>query len=82
MSAVDRKKKTPMPEQPPEERRKNFREVPYGYTPEMAAQSLAAGFDFVSVGTDIGFLRAGTAQALATARGSPAPAAPKPIASY
>ena len=41
MSAVDRKKKTPMPEQPPEERRKNFREVPYGYTPEMAKQEAA-----------------------------------------
>lgn len=25
-----------MPEQPPEERRRNFREVPYGYTPELA----------------------------------------------
>ncbi|RLB09714.1 MAG: glutamate synthase (NADPH), homotetrameric [Deltaproteobacteria bacterium] len=26
----------PMPEQPPEERRKNFNEVPLGYTPELA----------------------------------------------
>jgi glutamate synthase (NADPH/NADH) small chain len=29
-------KKTPMPEQPPAERIKNFDEVPYGYTPEQA----------------------------------------------
>jgi glutamate synthase (NADPH/NADH) small chain len=28
--------KTPMPEQPPAERVKNFNEVPYGYTPEQA----------------------------------------------
>jgi glutamate synthase (NADPH/NADH) small chain len=28
--------KTPMPEQPPKERIKNYDEVPYGYTPEMA----------------------------------------------
>jgi glutamate synthase (NADPH/NADH) small chain len=28
--------KTPMPEQPPDERRKNYDEVPYGYTPEQA----------------------------------------------
>lgn len=29
-------KKTPMPEQPPDERTKNYDEVPYGYTPEQA----------------------------------------------
>ena len=29
-------KKTPMPEQPPAERIKNYDEVPYGYTPEQA----------------------------------------------
>lgn len=29
-------KKTPMPEQPPAERVKNYNEVPYGYTPEQA----------------------------------------------
>jgi len=29
-------KKTPMPEQPPAERVKNYDEVPYGYTPEQA----------------------------------------------
>lgn len=28
--------KQPMPEQPPEERKHNFREVPYGYPPEVA----------------------------------------------
>ena len=29
-------KKTPMPEQPPEERIHNYNEVPYGYTEEQA----------------------------------------------
>ncbi len=29
-------KKTPMPEQPPAERIKNYNEVPHGYTPEQA----------------------------------------------
>ncbi|MEO0095127.1 MAG: dihydropyrimidine dehydrogenase, partial [candidate division WOR-3 bacterium] len=29
-------KKTPMREQPPKERIKNFNEVPYGYSPEEA----------------------------------------------
>lgn len=33
-----RKKKVPMPEQPLAERTKNFREVPLGYTPEMAVE--------------------------------------------
>ncbi|MCX8128465.1 MAG: dihydropyrimidine dehydrogenase, partial [Synergistetes bacterium] len=33
-----REKKVPMPEQPPEERIKNFKEVPLGYTPEMAME--------------------------------------------
>ncbi|MFQ5428168.1 MAG: NADPH-dependent glutamate synthase [Thermodesulfobacteriota bacterium] len=41
MDPKDKKKKlsphkTPMPEQPPEERVRNFYEVPYGYTPEQA----------------------------------------------
>lgn len=40
----------------------------FGYTPEMAAQSLAAGFDFVSAGTDVGFLRSGATQTLAVVR--------------
>lgn len=31
-------KKTPMPEQPPQVRRSNFKEVSLGYTPEMAMQ--------------------------------------------
>ena len=34
-------KKTPMPVQPPEERRKNFDEVALGYTPEQAAEEAA-----------------------------------------
>ncbi|MEM1577230.1 MAG: NADPH-dependent glutamate synthase [Archaeoglobaceae archaeon] len=33
-----RETKVPMPEQPPEERIKNFKEVPLGYTPEMAME--------------------------------------------
>jgi 4-hydroxy-2-oxoheptanedioate aldolase len=48
----------------------------FGYTPEMAAQSLQAGFDFVSAGTDGNFLRAGAAQALGVARGQGTAAAP------
>ncbi|MEM3575265.1 MAG: dihydropyrimidine dehydrogenase, partial [Candidatus Bathyarchaeia archaeon] len=31
-------KKVPMAEQPPEERIRNFREVPLGYTPEQAIE--------------------------------------------
>ncbi len=44
MSAEEKKKKpiipkkTPMPEQAPEVRRRNFQEVPFGYTPEQARQ--------------------------------------------
>jgi glutamate synthase (NADPH/NADH) small chain len=34
-------KKTPIPEQPPQERRSNFKEVSLGYTPEMAMQEAA-----------------------------------------
>lgn len=37
----------------------------FGYTPQMAAQSLQGGFQFASVGTDISFIRAGVTQALA-----------------
>jgi len=54
----------------------------FGFTPEMAAQSLAVGFDFVSVGTDIGFLRAGAVQALASVRGGEPAAARKPGVNY
>jgi glutamate synthase (NADPH/NADH) small chain len=35
------KTRTPMPEQKPEERRKNFSEVPYGYSPLQAQQEAA-----------------------------------------
>jgi 4-hydroxy-2-oxoheptanedioate aldolase len=41
----------------------------FGYSPEMARDSLASGFDFASAATDISFFRAGLAQGLATARG-------------
>ena len=41
----------------------------YGYTADMAFDSLQQGFNFVSVGTDIAFLRAGAEQAMAAARG-------------
>ena len=41
----------------------------FGYSPDMARESLAAGFHFASAGTDISFFRSGMAQALATARG-------------
>ena len=34
-------KKTPIPEQPPQVRRSNFKEVSLGYTPEMAMQEAA-----------------------------------------
>jgi glutamate synthase (NADPH/NADH) small chain len=34
-------KKTPIPEQPPQERRSNFKEVSLGYTPEQAMQEAA-----------------------------------------
>jgi 4-hydroxy-2-oxoheptanedioate aldolase len=39
----------------------------FGVNPEMAAQSLADGFTFVSASTDISFFRTGAAQAIATA---------------
>lgn len=41
----------------------------FGYTAEMARQSLQSGFVFASVGTDIGFLREGSRLALADVRG-------------
>jgi glutamate synthase (NADPH/NADH) small chain len=39
--ASKRKEKVPMPEQDPKERARNFREVPLGYTPEMAIDEAA-----------------------------------------
>jgi 4-hydroxy-2-oxoheptanedioate aldolase len=56
----------------------------FGYTAEMAADSLANGFDFASIGTDISFIRTGAAQALAAARGNPQKAedAPAPRGGY
>lgn len=41
----------------------------FGYTAEMAKESLENGFHFASAGTDISFFRAGLAQGLAVARG-------------
>lgn len=41
----------------------------FGYNAEMAAESLDQGFDFVSIGSDISFLRDGLAMALTVARG-------------
>lgn len=39
----------------------------YGYTAELARTALDAGFTFASIGTDLGFLRAGAGAALGTA---------------
>jgi 2-keto-3-deoxy-L-rhamnonate aldolase RhmA len=44
----------------------------FGYNTAMAAQSLGAGFDFASAGTDGNFLRSGATQALSLVRGGPA----------
>ena len=41
----------------------------FGYSPEMARESLASGFHFASAGSDISFFRTGLVQALAKARG-------------
>ncbi|HEY3321767.1 MAG TPA: NADPH-dependent glutamate synthase [Planctomycetota bacterium] len=41
MKEVDRKHKTAMPEQPPQERVQNFREVPLGYTDELTQKEAA-----------------------------------------
>jgi len=56
----------------------------FGYTAEIAANSLESGFDFASIGTDISFLRDGAAQALAVAWGKDegATKAPAPKGGY
>jgi len=41
----------------------------FGYNAEMAEKSLADGFDFASIGSDISFLRDGVGRAMAIARG-------------
>ncbi len=41
----------------------------FGYDAAMAAQSIADGFDFASVGTDISFMREGVSRSLSIARG-------------
>jgi 4-hydroxy-2-oxoheptanedioate aldolase len=41
----------------------------FGYTPELAAMALKDGFQFVSIGTDIGFFRQGATAALEVAAG-------------
>jgi 4-hydroxy-2-oxoheptanedioate aldolase len=43
----------------------------FGYNPQTANAAKEQGFDFVSAGTDIAFLRQGAASALATASGQP-----------
>lgn len=42
----------------------------FGYNPEVAAMAKDQGFDFVSAGTDIAFLRQGATAALATVSGT------------
>ena len=42
----------------------------FGYTPEMARESLENGINFASAGTDISFFRSGLTRALALARGN------------
>jgi len=41
----------------------------FGYSPEMAHESLQGGFNFASAGTDISFFRSGVSRGLAIARG-------------
>ncbi|MBK6707658.1 MAG: aldolase [Sphingomonadales bacterium] len=41
----------------------------FGFSPETAAAAKAQGFDFVSAGTDVAFMRLGATAALATASG-------------
>lgn len=41
----------------------------FGYSPALAASAVAQGFDFVSIGTDISFVREGLTRAMAVASG-------------
>lgn len=54
----------------------------FGYSAPLAAQYLAQGFQFASVGTDIGFFRDGAKAAFDTARGAAEPAPAQPRAGY
>jgi 4-hydroxy-2-oxoheptanedioate aldolase len=54
----------------------------FGYTPELARQALAQGFNFASAGTDIGFFREGARAALDTVRGVASEPRAKPAAGY
>ncbi|MEZ5697225.1 MAG: aldolase/citrate lyase family protein [Sphingomonadaceae bacterium] len=47
----------------------------FGYSPELAHGAKAQGFDFVSAGSDISFMRQGAASAFATVSGQPEVAA-------
>jgi 4-hydroxy-2-oxoheptanedioate aldolase len=54
----------------------------FGYTAELAAQSLERGFTFASAGTDISFLRDGVTRALAAAGGEALSSGGGPRAGY
>lgn len=54
----------------------------FGYSAALAASYLSDGFQFASVGTDIGFFREGAKAAFDTARGGAEPAPAKPSAGY
>ena len=54
----------------------------FGYSPDLAAQALKDGFQFVSIGTDISFFRQGVTAALAAARAMDDDQAPSPPVGY
>ncbi|WP_020681321.1 HpcH/HpaI aldolase family protein [Marinobacterium rhizophilum] len=54
----------------------------FGVSGEMAANSIASGFDFASIGTDISFIRAGALQTLSAAQGKGKDNAPNPRGGY
>jgi 4-hydroxy-2-oxoheptanedioate aldolase len=54
----------------------------FGYTPALAREALAQGFNFASAGTDIGFFREGANRALESARGVAAAPRATPAAGY
>lgn len=54
----------------------------FGYNAALAAKYLSEGFQFASVGTDIGFFRDGARAAFDTARGGAEPAPARPQAGY
>lgn len=54
----------------------------FGYSADLAARYLSEGFQFASIGTDIGFFRDGAARAMATAAPGNPDAAARPQAGY